>query len=221
MVTLVVDTGAISVPGWVKSIDTFRRWIDTAELPEKARTWFLNGEVWVDMSKEQIFTHVDLKGEITTVLRGLAKASKLGRVLPDGVLLTHTGTGLSGNPDAIYLSADTLASDRVRLIAGKDGGFVELEGTPDMVLEVVSDSSEKKDNQILVEAYWAAGIPEYWVVDGREKDIEFTVFKRGARRYTRTREHNGWVKSAVFGKEFRLTQSADPQGNPEFTLAIR
>ncbi len=221
MATVVADTGVVSIPEWVKGVDTFRHWLDVGGLPEKARTWFLNGEVWVDMSKEQIFTHVDLKGEITTVLRGLVKAAKLGRLLPDGALLTHPDTGLSGNPDAIFLSAATLASDRIRLVAGKDGGFVELEGTPDMVLEVVSDSSEKKDNQILVEAYWAAGIPEYWVVDARGKEIEFTVFRRAAKKYTRTREQDGWVKSAVFGKEFRLIRAADPQGNPEFTLAVR
>ncbi|MDB5313149.1 MAG: hypothetical protein JWO38_7351 [Gemmataceae bacterium] len=221
MATFVADSGAVSVPSWVTDIDAFRHWLDVGDVPEKARTWFLEGEVWVDMSKEQIFTHGDLKGEITTVLRSLVKAAKSGRMLPDGVLLTNRKAGLSGNPDAVFLSGATLASDRVTLVPGQEGGFVELDGTPDMVLEVVSDSSEKKDTQILTEAYWEAGITEYWLVDARGKEVEFAILKRGAKKYTRVREQDGWVKSAVFGKEFRLTRETDPQGNPEFTLEVR
>jgi hypothetical protein len=44
----------------------------------------------------------------------------------------------------------------VRLIVGKDGGFVELQGSPDMVLEVLSASSEEKDTVLLKAAYWEA-----------------------------------------------------------------
>jgi hypothetical protein len=35
------------------------------------------------------------------------------------------------------------------------------------------------------------------------------------------RKHGGWVKSAVFGKSFRLTEQTDPLGHPEYTLAVR
>ena len=52
------------------------------------------------------------------------------------------------------MSHDALAPGRVRQVEGKEGGIVELEGTPDMVLEVVSDGSEKKDDQTLREAVY-------------------------------------------------------------------
>jgi hypothetical protein len=89
MVTLVVDREELSIPTWVTDIDAFRRWLDTDVVPEHARMWFLNGEVWVDMSKEQLYTHADVKAEITSVLRNLAKAGNLGRCFPDGILLTN------------------------------------------------------------------------------------------------------------------------------------
>src|SRR5256885_8764701 len=48
-------------------------------------------------------------------------------------------------------------------------GYLELEGTPDMVLEVVSESSVQKDTKRLRQLYWQAGIREYWLVDARRE----------------------------------------------------
>ena len=44
---------------------------------EKARIWFLKGNVWVDMSKEQIYTHVQVKTKYIIVLGGLVEAEQL------------------------------------------------------------------------------------------------------------------------------------------------
>ena len=222
MVTLVVGRERLTVPKWVTNLDTFRRWLDTDDLPEHTRAWFLRGEVWIDMSKEQLYTHADLKAEITGVLRTLAKSKKLGRCFPDGVLLTNKKADLSGNPDAVFVSFESLTAKRVTQTEGKEGGFVELVGTPDMVLEVVSDSSERKDNQTLFEAYFDAEIPEYWLVDARGDEAEFHVYKRGAKRYAVVkRQAGGWVKSPVFGKSFRLIRGTDATGQPEFTLEVK
>lgn len=58
-------------------------------------------------------------------------------------------------------------------------------------------------------------------MDARGKDVEFEILKRGPKGYTATRRQAGWVKSAAFGKTFRLTRGTDPQGNPEFTLEAK
>jgi Uma2 family endonuclease len=204
------------------SLNAFREWAGDPDLPENVKVFYYRGEVWVEMGKQQVFSHLDVKGEITSVLRTLAKAEKLGRVFPDGLLLTNLAAELSGNPDAVFASNEAFTSKRVKLIEGKEGGFVELVGTPVMVLEVVSDSSERKDNQTLFEAYYDAGIPEYWLVDARGDAIEFHIYKRGAKRYTVTKaQPGGWVKSAAFGKSFRLVRGTDATGNPEFTLEVK
>ncbi len=219
--TVVHDAGRVTIPGWVTDLDAFRRWLDSDGVPEKARTWFFNGEVWVDMSKEQVFSHGDVKTEIATVLRNLTKPARQGRYWCNGVLLSNSAANLSGNPDGLYVATGTFATERVRLVPGKARGFVELAGTPDMVLEVVSDSSEGKDTDTLMAAYFAAGIPEYWLVDARGVETVFTIYGRGADGYTATPPADGWVSSAVFGKAFRLVRGTDPAGNPEFTLEVR
>lgn len=221
MATVVVDDGPVSIPAWVNTLDAFRRWLDTDSVPEKARTWFLKGEVWVDMSKEQLFTHLLLKGEFYRVLGNLVKDGKLGWLYPDGLLFTNRAADLSGNPDATFVSRAAVTSGLAELVPGKEAGFVEVVGTPDMVLEVVSAGSVTKDTVILFDAYFAAGIPEYWLVDARGAAAEFTIHARGASGYEPVPDQGGWLVSAVFGKAFRLSRGADAAGNPEFTLEVR
>jgi Uma2 family endonuclease len=217
-----LDSETIHVPDYVrKSLGAFREWAGDNALPEKTRVDSYKGEVWVDMGKEQVFTHGRLKTRISTALDTLCVQENLGYYWCNGVVVTNEAADLSGNPDGTFVSNDALATGRVKLVEGKDGGFVELEGTVDMVLEVVSDSSEKKDNQTLREAYWEAGIPDYWLVDARGKDVEFDILRRGAKGHAATRKQAGWVKSAAFGKAFRLTRKTDPLGHPEFALEVK
>ncbi len=68
--------------------------------------------------------------------------------------MSSLAADFAGNPDATFIANDTLRSDRIRLIEGKDGGYTELQGAADMVLEVVSDSSVDKDFVTLRQAYW-------------------------------------------------------------------
>ncbi len=223
-VTFAVDEHRpISVPDRATaSLASFREWAGDNDLPEKTRVDFYKGEVFIEMGKEQLFPHGSLKTEIAAVLRTLSKQTGLGRYWCNGILVTNLKADLSGNPDGTFISHDALSSKRVTLTPGAEGGYVEVVGTPDMVLEVVSDSSERKDNQTLFEAYFEAGIPEYWLVDARGKEIEFTIYKHSGKTYTATRtQPGGWVKSAVFGKSFRLIRGTDATGNPEFTLEVK
>ena len=142
-------------------------------------------------------------------------------MLGDGLLLSNFAADISGNPDLTFLSNDTMRSDRIRLIEGKEGGYTELQGSADMVLEVVSDSSEDKDLVVLREAYWEAGIREYWLVDARGDTLSFDILYHTARGFAVRRKKDGWVKSEVFGKSFRLTKATNALGHPEFSLQTR
>ena len=221
MVMVLVDTSLLRVPGWVADIQAFRRWTDEDDFPEEGRVTWLRGEVWADMSGEQIFTHVAVKTEFTAVLHLLAKQAKSGMVLADGLLLSNFVADYCGKPDLTFLTNDTLQSDRVRLIEGKAGGFTELQGSPDLVLEVLSDSSVHKDTVVLRQAYWEAGIREYWLVDARAEPVTFDVLKHTAKGYVAVRRKDGWVKSPVFGQSFRLTRGLDAMKHPSFTLETR
>jgi Uma2 family endonuclease len=221
MVTVVNEDEQVQVPSWVVDLESFRRWVESDEFPENGRICFLNGEVWVDMSKEQLFSHNQVKYEIFLGLGNLIKGNRLGRFFPDGARLTSVTTSFSVVPEGVFVSKESLDTERVRLVKGKRGGFVELEGTPDMVLEVVSASSVAKDTDVLLDLYWKAGIPEYWLIDARRTPLEFDIYRHASKGYTPTRKQGGWLKSNVFGKAFKLSQQSDERGHPEYTLEMR
>lgn len=221
MNTIWVDDEAVHIPPWVCDLTSFRRWAVSDDAPESRPAFFLAGDVWVDMSKEQIFSHGRLKQKFYQVLGTLADARRLGKFFPDGILLSNVDADLSGNPDGTFVSQESFRESRVRLVEGARSGHVEMEGSPDMVLEVVSDSSEEKDTEVLKELYWQAGIREYWLVDARDESLEFDIFRHTSRGYSATRKVDGWMKSAVFRQSFRLTRETDDLGHPEFTLEVR
>lgn len=222
MHTVIFDEpGKLSIPSWVTDLDSFRRWYDSDDFPEEGRIWFFRDGVWADMSKEQLFWHNQVKTEITVVLGRLVKQTKTGRFFCDGARITNLPAEISGVPDGTYVSFDSLRAGRAKYVEGKDGGYTELEGAPDLVIEVVSPSSEDKDTEWTQKAYWEAGISEYWLIDARKPPLKFDIFRHTARGNTPTRKSGGWSKSPVLERSFRLSEDINGMGHPDYTLLMR
>ena len=210
----------VRIPEWVADLASFRRWADSDEFPEGVRIDYFDGEIWVDASMEQIFWHNQVKTEFTVVLGGLVKTRRLGRYFTDGLRVSHVDADLSAEPDGTFVSAKGLR-ERVRVVEGAEGGYVELEGSPEMVLEIISDSSVTKDTKRLRKKYWDAEVREYWLADVRGERLDFDIFRHTPNGYVATPKRGGWLKSNVFGKSFRLTRQVDSLGHPEFTVEVR
>jgi Uma2 family endonuclease len=221
MSTIVIEE-KVRIPGGLDSLEAFRTWARSDEFPERGRYAYLNDEMWVDLSREQLFSHNDVKTQFTITLGSLVRTASLGYFFSDGTLLSNVKANLSTEPDGTIVAYETMWSSRVRLIKGATEGYVELEGTPDMVLEVVSATSVRKDTETLRALYWQAGIPEYWLVDARGEVPSFTILRHTARAYTTTRpQAGGWLRSAVFDRSFRLMRWTDPLGHPQCTVEVR
>ena len=74
---------------------------------------------------------------------------------------------------------------------------LEAEGSPDMVLEVVSATSRRKDTVVLRELDWRAGVKEYWLAEPRRDDVTFDILRHAPKGYVATRKPGGWIKSTV------------------------
>jgi Uma2 family endonuclease len=224
--TIVFDEQTVVIPGWVTDHASFRRWAHSDDFPETGSVGFLQGGVWIDMSKEQIFSHNQVKHEFAYTLTGIIRSHRVpkirdGRYFPDGVLLSNEDAELTTQPDGVFVAADSFDSGRVRLVEGVGGGFVELEGSPDMTLEVVSRGSVEKDTVTLIEQYWLAKVQEYWLVDVRGDRLLFNMYRYGPRGYVPVKKQAGWLRSNLLGKSFRLSRSTDKQGHPVFTLHVK
>jgi Uma2 family endonuclease len=221
MATVIFDDAAVQIPAWVVDLASFRRWWESDEFPEEGRICFINGEVWADMSRQQIFSHLRVKATLNTTIDGLVRKAGTGLYLPDGLRVFHTATELSAVPDGAFLSFDSIRAGRVTLVEGREGGYTAAEGSPDLVFEVVSDSSEDKDTEWQMRAYWEADIREYWLIDAREEPPRFDVYKHGPKGFTASRKSAGWIKSAVLGKSFRLEATRNALGHPDYVLQVR
>jgi Uma2 family endonuclease len=209
------------IPGWIADLSSFHRWTASEDTPEHLRIDYLKGEIWIDLGEEPLFSHNQVCAAFSMVLGGLAKSTRVGRYFTRGVRVSHPTADWSVVPDAIWISNASFLNKCVRLNPGAAGDYDRIDGTPDMVLEIVSDSSVDKDTDRLRELYWKAGIPEYWLVDARKEPLAFDILRRTAKGYVTTRKQAGWLKSEVFGKSFRLVQEADALGHPAFTLEVR
>jgi Uma2 family endonuclease len=133
--------GKSTIPPWVGDHDSFREWARSDEFPKEGRFAFLNGTLWVDATMEQLFTHNRVKTRVTSALDQLIATEDLGYFFSDRALLSHPGVGLSTEPDAFFVSYESVEAGRARCVEGASEGHVEVEGAPDLAVEVVSTGS--------------------------------------------------------------------------------
>src|SRR5687767_8519960 len=112
MSTVVLYRESVTIPLWVKNLASFRRWAHSDEFPDTGRICYLDGSIWVDMSKEQLFSHNQVKGEISRVLSTIVLQEGQGRFFPDGVLLTNVAADLSTQPDGTHVLHRSVVSAR-------------------------------------------------------------------------------------------------------------
>jgi len=216
------DRRFLHIPANVFTHDGFREWVKANDFPEKLRVTFLDQEIYLDMSEEELETHAVVKAETCRVLMNLNHERKLGKFYLDGVLITNAAAGVSNNPDATFVRRDSIRAGRVRLVPrkGQKGQYLEIEGIPDWVMELVSDSSVEKDTEKLLQAYHRARIPEYWLIDARGEEMIFRILLWRKSGYVAAPVKDGWQHSRVFDRRFRLERQREEFGLWEYTLHV-
>lgn len=214
----------VSMPANLTTLDRFRAWVHSDEYPERGRFSFLNGAIAIDMSPESLLHHNLVKSEIVTGVRLWLRSHPVGRCFGDGAAFSNESANVSTVPDAVFCSFDWFRTSRVKQVESKkgSGNEVELIGSPNLVVEVVSPSSVRKDTQRLPPLYFKAGVAEYWLVDARGDSLEFTSFRRGKRSWQAVEPAaDGFVRSEVLGGSFRLNRGTDELGDPCYTMHSR
>ena len=219
---LLLDYSPVRIPAEVNGkLSGFRAWVTSDEFPEKWRVSFLDGAILFNMT-EETETHNKVKGAVQFTLHRINKKARSGTVYVDGVQLSNKAANLSTCPDAIYISRETLRSGRVKRVQRKGRNeYIELEGTPDVVVEVVSRSSRRKDLVDLPALYHRAGIPEYWMVDALGDEVDFKILRRGPRQYIPLPSQRGWVESPVLSRRFKLFRQRDEDGDWQYDLKVK
>lgn len=210
----------LPIPPDAHSFAGFRKWVLSDTVPEKLRIAYIHGTIYVDMSNESIQTHVAVKTEVYKTLPNLMDELDLGEFYSDGVLVSNEEAEVSNNPDGVAVLWETIESGRIRFNKRKDRE-IEIIGTPDWIMEVISDSSVAKDTRKLRRAYHKAEIPEYWLIDARGNDIDFQILLWRKSGYIAVPSKNGWQTSRVFGRGFRLRRERNRRGAWNYFLLVK
>lgn len=133
---------------------------DYDRLPDEPRCELLYGRLVVSPSPSLLHQFVLL--EIVRFLADVGdRCGGAALVSPvDVYLAPHSVV----QPDALYVSTAR------RSILG-----AKIEGAPDLVVEVLSPGTARRDRGDKLRLYAESGVGEYWVVDGAERQIEFLV----------------------------------------------
>jgi Uma2 family endonuclease len=209
----------------ITGLADFRRWALSDHFPETGRIDYVAGHIEVDMSPEDLHTHGTPKVEVVRVLSNWLRRRELGELYTDRARVSCVEADLSVEPDIVFISNASLNEDRLRFVA-KSGGqgdrYVELEGAPDLIVEIISDSSVRKDTHRLPTAYWNAGVGEYWLIDARTDDLLFRIHHRGDAQYEPAPiADDRFQYSAVLACWYRLERARNRHGRLQYTLLER
>ncbi len=224
-VKILIQPEGVRIPAGFRDLEAFREWARSDDFPERGRIDWIGGEVEVDVSLEDLTTHGTLKTAIARRLSELVEDRNLGVVLIDSSRLSSGPGDLSSEPDVLALLKESVDAGRVRLVpkaSGPAGRFVEVEGAVDLVVECVSDSSAKKDRIELVSRYHAAGVREYWMVDGRREEIDFMLYRMAPNRYeVAPPDPQGFRSSPLLGRGVKIHRIPIGSGLVRYDLEIR
>lgn len=118
--------------------------------------------------------HVNVTANLVTIINGYARINKLGVVIADNFDV-HFPDGSLFKPDFIFVSAEKAKS----LFENENA---TLHGVPDMVAEIFSRSTMKRDIGIKKDVYERNGVREYWIINPWSKSIEVYLLRDGKYR---------------------------------------
>ena len=163
----------------VSALGPYRR-EDFARLPEEPRCELLFG--WFYVQPRPSPRHQAVLALLWRRLDEAARAAG-GLALP-GPLDSHLADHTVARPDLLYLSPARLA------LAGE-----WVEGPPDLVAEVLSPDTARRDRGEKLRAYAELGVDEYWLIDPETREVQFLCRRDG--RFEAAPAPDGRYRSAA------------------------
>ena len=110
-----------------------------------------------------------------------AVSRRLQFLLYAQIELTKRGVVINAPYDVQLFAHDIVQPDLVVVLNERQHIITpsRIQGTPDLVVEILSHSTESRDRQIKRARYQMAGVPEYWIVDPFAQKVEQLVLKEG------------------------------------------
>ena len=141
---------------------------DYLQLPENKRYEIIDGELFMVPSPNE--AHQRFLVTLTNIMVNYVRKNKLGFIYcaPFDVLFSEEDIV---QPDIIFVANEN------RKIITKDN----IKGAPDLLVEILSPGTSKRDLGIKKKLYAKKGVREYWIVDPERETVD--VFKLKGREF--------------------------------------
>jgi Uma2 family endonuclease len=159
-------------------------------LPEDKRYEILEGDMVVVLAPNT--AHQRILGNLLSALFNHVRQHKLGEVFcaPYDVVLSEENVV---QPDIIFVR-----SEHIGII-----GTENIQGAPDLVVEILSPGTKSRDLIIKRKIYAKYGITEYWIVDPIEKTLEVLIWAEEGYRSAGIYPYSAVVESLLL-PDFRV-----------------
>jgi len=168
---------------------------DYVTLPNDGRRYeILDGELTVSPSPRTLHQRVALR--LLFVVESWLRQHRLGEVFiaPCDVILDRTTIVV---PDLVFVSQTRAAIVTERAI----------EGAPDLIVEILSESTARHDRGAKRQLYARYGVDRYWVIDADARTLEIYRVRDGAYAELGTYRDQDIVQCDVpAGLELRLAE---------------
>ena len=128
------------------------------------------------------FGHVNVTANLVTIINGYARINRRGMAFADNFDV-HFPDGNVFQPDFTFVSAEKAK----RFFDNKS---MTLHGVPDMVAEIFSRSTMKRDVGIKKDVYERNGVKEYWIIDPWRETIDVYLLRDG--KYELDGHYENW-----------------------------
>jgi Uma2 family endonuclease len=153
------------------------------EMSDALKAEFINGEIIVHSPVK--LRHSNASSNLFGLLRAYVQKHALGYVGHEKLLVALTRNDYE--PDICFFGqtkAQSFTPDQVKFPA------------PDLVVEVLSESTESVDRGIKFEDYALHGVAEYWIIDPEQESVE-QYFLQGEQYELAVKVKSGTIQSAA------------------------
>lgn len=164
-------------------------------LPDDGKRYeILEGELFMTPSPKT--KHQVVIGNLFYELTSFLKTKVIGKVFvaPFDVILSQNNVV---EPDVIFISnenSDIITEDNIQ-------------GSPDLLVEIVSPSTERNDREKKKAVYEKFGVKEYWIVDPEKEEVEiYTLVQNKYRLFDCINKESTLSSSVINGFSIEAKQ---------------
>jgi hypothetical protein len=111
---------SLEVPANASKLPGFRAWAHSSRFPDHARICFLDGELFIAMSPEELENHNKVKEVIGRAIGNLNEQCDSGEFFTDAVLVTNVNANLATEPDATFIRLEVSRGGHGKIYPAKE-----------------------------------------------------------------------------------------------------